>query len=118
MLDTLFNPHGSRTADGVRIVPGLWVWTNDMTQGQIIGDQTATAEVGCCVRNGAEGHDSPAQTRDGFVDHELATHNRDSGCYCGHDHWFTVATVKGTVSMNGERLGRRMQTLGLAEAQW
>ena len=112
-----FNPHRSVTADGVLIVPGLWVWTNDCDLARVMSDDAAGSGNSCCAPNGAE-HGKAAQMRSGgiwYSDHEAGVNAVDGGCYCRHDHWFTVETAKGTRSFNGERLGTRMPGLGRAE---
>jgi hypothetical protein len=96
-----FNPHGSVTADGVLIVPGLRVFTNNLDRGTVTEDRDVT-RCNCGTRHTA------AQVRVGggwFTDHQ-----RQPLCSCRHNHWFTV-----TLDSGGDRMmdGERVSTRGL-----
>jgi hypothetical protein len=105
----MFNPHNNVTSDGIRIREGLAVFTNELKVGKVIADPDRR-EVRCCdTVPTIERHEVGSQRyyRDmqaWFTDQELMVNARDGGCYCGHDHWFTIETKDGTISMNGERL--------------
>jgi hypothetical protein len=113
----MFNPHGNRTANGVVITEGLEVFTNELRVGKVVADERNDGM--CCVKQGAdpETHGNSGQIRlsqGWFSDHPTANKLVELGCHCRHDHWFTVETANGTVSMNGERLatffeGRRAE---------
>jgi hypothetical protein len=100
----MFNPHQSKTADGVLIVEGLVVYTNEMAVGKVVGDRDGSGQSGMCCNE--SDHDRAAQMRSGtgiYTDHRIANVIRLT-CRCAHDHWFTVETANGTRDMNGERL--------------
>lgn len=104
----MFNPHNNRTADGVVITVGMAVFTNEMNLVRVVSDDTSSYQCTC------ENHDKP----DGqiylngtwFSDHPRANALVTKGCYCRHDHWFTVEAPEGEQGsgrFNGERLGTR-----------
>jgi hypothetical protein len=82
-----FNPHNTKTADGVVITPNLRVFTNEMAVGRVIKDRDANEDGTCKL-----------------------------GEYCSGDHWFDVeyddeATTPGNRRyvgsgnmMNGDRM--------------
>jgi hypothetical protein len=116
-----FNPHDSRTEDGVVITEGLIVWDLDMRVGKVTVDGDADAYKCCSVRdNKLDGqHHAASQKRipgvGVFTDHEVGRKVSGEGCYCSHDHWFAIEHTDGTVSrMNGERMATR--SLGKAAA--
>ena len=109
----MFNPHGNVTADGVLIVEGLRVFTNEMEVGTVVSGEPST----CCMNDLSEEDkakhpEGNAQVRIGtgwFSDHEAGAHWVAGGCYCRHDHWFKVQTETSLKSFNGERIATRFE---------
>lgn len=105
---TKFNPHNNVTADGVVIVEGLQVVTNEIELGTVRVDEDCGSGAHCCYPNGAEHFEADGQVKQGGVyysDHQVGYDLQMQGCTCRHDHWFRIETAKGTKSFNGERLG-------------
>lgn len=105
-----FNPHNNVTADGVLIVVGLRVITNEMKHGVITADTNADS-YSCC--KGVHTNDAglkPGQIHlngGWFTDHQAASKLKCDQ-YCGHNHWFFVELDDGGASrMDGERVATR-----------
>lgn len=101
-----FNIHGSKTADGVVIVEGLAVVTNDLEIGRVRTERT----TGCCET----ANHRAAQLQMGsqfFTDHDKGNAAVTQGCPCRHDHWYEVEVPAGggtrMVLQNGERMAQR-----------
>lgn len=99
-----FNIHGTKTGDGVLIVEGLAVVTNDVEVGRVRTDRN----YGCCEN---ENHRAAQVTSGGavFTAHIKCDEAAVEGCSCRHDHWFEVQVPTGNgdyrmVLQNGERL--------------
>lgn len=107
-----FNPHDSRTEDGVVIHEGLIVWDLDMRVGKVIADGDADAYKCCSVKDmklDGQHHAATQKRIPGvgvFTDHDAQRAlDMSKGCFCRHDHWFAIEHADGTVSrMNGERM--------------
>ena len=96
----MFNLHDNKTADGVKIYPGMFVFTNEVRAGIVLYDRN---ENMCChYEHHADGQLSI--DRVWFTNHSFTAVVPD--CHrCKHDHWFDVQYSDGsTVMMNGERL--------------
>lgn len=107
MTENTFNVHSNRTADGVLIIPGLRVWTNEMVQGVVISDDHAPREGVCCGNpEHQNGQVFIRDMRGWFTDHSATC---EDGKYCTHNHWFTVETANGTKSFDGERLATKFE---------
>jgi hypothetical protein len=105
------------------------VVTNDCAQGQVVED-TNNYAGGCCQPTDLEGSLLPVGKafaeelldRDQYLHLMDKAQKRHSGVWftnhehrcdvsaggfaaCRHDHWFTVQTDRGSVMLNGERMG-------------
>lgn len=103
----MFNVHENVTADGVVVVTGLRVRTNDWTIGVVTTDRNQDRSTGCCYNAAHRGQKRGGDGRTWFTDHDTAErHDCNSGCR--HNHWYTVKFDDGTTKeYDGERLGAR-----------
>lgn len=99
-----FNVHENKTADGVVIVLGLEVVTNEWKRGVVVADNNQNN--GCCQEPSHKGQ----QTIEGnvYTDHSKRECDNQP-VLCHHDHWFEVEYTDGSFhQFNGERLGARI----------
>ena len=95
-----FNRHANVTADGVVIVEGLRVITNEMRHGTVVKDRN---ESMCCERS----HDKAQLQQRGtwFTDHDKGRDCVGRCTACRHNHWFDVEYDDGGGGMfDGERM--------------